>query len=249
MSEIQKYSLETLISIASFCEKRNLVYFLDCGTLLGAVRHSGFIPWDDDIDILMPREDYEAFIEEYGDEGFRLFSYKNDKNYFYQYAKVSNCETLIRESAIPDIDGLGVNVDIFPLDGMPDALIPRRIHQDHLFFLSKLRALTLRLRRKAPRPLKGLFRWRWIIGSIERTARRYPYGSTAFSGNIAATTIRHKEIPSECFASSEKMGFEGHSFSVPSGYGKYLTLLYGDYMKLPPEEKRVTRHSFTAYKI
>lgn len=246
LEEYKNISVDILKSIHQFCEENHLTYFLDCGSLIGCIRHQGIIPWDDDIDLLMPRADYEKFVREYKDDGFTLYHHSKQKNYFYQYAKVSKDGTYINEFAVPDVEGLGVNIDIFVMDGMPNKLMHRRIHQDVLAFFSKYRALMIRLHKAAPQ-VSFLFRWKWVVNLLNALGKRYPVESSQYCGNIIATTIRHKEIPVECFAKVIKKPFEGYEFCIPVGYDEYLHRMYGDYMKLPPEEKRVQKHHFDAY--
>ena len=246
LEEYKVILIDILQSIHSFCEANNLTYFLDCGSLIGCIRHQGIIPWDDDIDLLMPRDDYEKFVNLYKDEGFTLFHYTKQKDYFYQYAKVSKDGTYINEYAVPDVPGLGVNIDIFVMDGMPDKIAARRIHQDILAFLSKYRAFMIRLHKAFPQ-LSFLFRWKWVVKVLNTLGKKYSPTETKYCGNITATTIRHKEIPRECFSSTIKKPFEGDLFCIPIGYDEYLKRMYGDYMKLPPEEKQVQKHHFDAY--
>ncbi len=247
IDEYKKKLLVVLDEIDSFCRDNNIEYFLDSGTLIGAVRHRGYIPWDDDIDLIMAREDYEKFIQNYIMPKSSVISFHNNSAYYYQYAKVSLNNSKVEELKVPEIDGLGINIDVFPMDGMPDTLVLRRIHQDRLMFLSKTRALLLLLKRKAPSYLKPLIKWRWIVKHLDNVARRYSPKCTRYCGNIVATTVRHKEIPGECFAKSIPHEFEGKYYPIPVGYDLYLTLLYGNYMELPPVDRRCTSHTIKAY--
>lgn len=247
---IEEYKEKLLIvldEIDLFCRNHQIEYYLDSGTLIGAIRHNGYIPWDDDIDLIMPREDYEVFIRNYKMPKSSVLSFHNNKSYYYQYAKVSLNNTKVEELSVPEIEGLGINIDIFPMDGMPDMLLFRRIHQDRLMLLSKTRAFALLLKRKAPDFLKPLIAWKWIVIHLDKVAKKYSPKKTRYCGNIVATTLRHKEIPRECFNNTIFHVFEGKSYPIPGGYDLYLTLLYGDYMELPPAEKRCTRHTIKAY--
>ena len=246
ITEYKEICVDILQSLHNFCERNHITYFLDCGTLIGCIRHGGFIPWDDDIDILMPRKDFEKLVSTYDEDGFTLFHYKKQPDFFYQYAKLSKNGTILDEVELPDIEGLGINIDIFVMDGMPDNLVLRRFHQDFLAFMSKYRAFMTRARQALP-PIAFLFRWRWVDYFLDYLGRKYPPDETKYCGNIIATTIRHKEIPRECFEYAIIKPFEGREFKIPVGYHEYLTRMYGDYMKLPPEEKRTSKHHFDAY--
>jgi len=247
LDEYKRLLLVMLKDIDVFCKENNIQYYLDSGTLLGAVRHKGFIPWDDDIDLVMPRNDYEHFILCFDTENCSILSHKTRKDYFYPYAKVNFKNSTVKEVELPEIEGLGVNIDVFPLDGMPDNLILRRIHQDTLMFLNKTRALSVRLKRKVPSFFKPVFRWKCLVALLDHLAKKYDMHKTQYCGNIVATTVRHKEIPIQCFDGTDYLPFEDDSFPVPTGYDAYLTELYGDYMKLPPKEQQVTRHHIEAF--
>ncbi|MBO4432942.1 MAG: LicD family protein, partial [Clostridia bacterium] len=178
-----------------------------------------------------------------------VFSFWTNKDYYYQFAKVVYNGSVVFEPNIPEIKGLGINIDIFPLDGMPDRLIGRRIHQDLLMFLNKLKAANVRLKFKAPSALKFFFRWRLLIRVIDMLGKRFSMDNTNYCGNIIVTTVRHKEIPIECFENTEWLDFENRKYPVPSGYDEYLKRLYGDYMKLPPKEKQIASHNVKAFLV
>lgn len=247
LDEYRKILLIVLEDINHFCQENSIKYYLDSGTLLGAVRHKGFIPWDDDIDLIMPREDYERFIKEYKSDKCTLLSYHNCKDYFYPFAKVNYNHTVVIELIVPHIEGLGVNIDIFPLDGMPNQIVFRRFHQDLLMFLNKLRALIVKVKKISPAFLQFLLRWRWLVKQIDQLGKKYSIENSLFCGNITATTVRHKEIPISVFDKTTIIEFEGKNYPVPIDYDKYLTVLYGNYMKLPPKEKQIVNHKIEAY--
>ena len=248
LEECKSICLEILQSLHNFCENNGITYFLDSGTLIGCIRHEGFIPWDDDIDIIMPRDDYEKFISTYDEDGFTLYHFKKQTDYFYQFAKISKDGTIINEIDLPDIKDLGVNIDIFVMDGMPNNLLLRRFHQDFLLFFQKYRALMTKAGQAIP-SLSFLFRWRWVDYFVNFIASRYSPQMTKYCGNIIATSIRHKEIPTKCFEKSVMMPFEGCNFRVPIGYDEYLTRMYGNYMTLPPKDKRVSNHNYEAFAL
>ena len=247
LDERKKILLEILKDIDAFCKKEKITYYLDSGTLLGAVRHKGFILWDDDIDIAMPRDDYERFRLLFNSEKCIVFSHKTKKDYYYQFVKVKYRRSSIIETDIPQIEGLGVNIDVFPLDGMPDNLILRRIHQDYLMLLNKVRALNVHLNDRAPSVLKFAFRWKWLIRRTDNSGKRFDMSKSKYCGNIVVTNVRHKEIPIKCFAGTEYLDFEDGKYPAPAGYDEYLRMLYGDYMKLPPKEKQVVCHNTRAF--
>ncbi|MFR5682857.1 MAG: phosphorylcholine transferase LicD [Clostridia bacterium] len=121
LEEIKSIQLDILSQVANYCDRNGLRYFLAYGTLLGAVRHKGYIPWDDDIDIMMPRPDYMQFINSFNNEkcALRVGSHYLDKNYPYVIAKVYDTSTLCKENI--DVEySIGINIDVFPIDGLPE---------------------------------------------------------------------------------------------------------------------------------
>ena len=130
LEEIKQVELEILHYIDKVCKENGITYYLDCGTLLGAVRHQGFIPWDDDIDILVPRKDYEKLFGILKDDNcYKMIWYKNSPNYPLPYAKVCDCSTITEEREDQKVKtNYGVFVDIFPLDNYPDSKIVREMY-------------------------------------------------------------------------------------------------------------------------
>ena len=117
ISEIQQIEYELLIQFDEYCHKNRITYFLSNGTLLGAIKYKGFIPWDEDIDVLVPREDYNRLINSFKDnEQLRLFSYERNKNYRFPFAKLCDIHTIKEEYSYENSVNLGLNIDIFPLD-------------------------------------------------------------------------------------------------------------------------------------
>src|SRR5690625_114441 len=119
LEEIKQIQLSILRRVAFFCKQHDIAYFLCGGTLLGAVRHKGFIPWDDDIDIMMPRPSYEKFLKEFKYEHLSLYHYKKTKNYGYPFIKIGEDRTVLRETFIKKNIDMGVFIDVFPIDGFP----------------------------------------------------------------------------------------------------------------------------------
>lgn len=150
------------------------------------------------------------------------------------------------EHGVPPMDSLGINIDIFPLDGMPENKI-RRIHQDCLMLMSKIRTFIVILRNRIPSVGRCFLPYRWTLYILDIMAKKYSYYGSTYVGNILATTVRHKEIPNSFFSGSIYLEFEKNKYPAPKEYKKYLRRLYGDYMKYPPKEKQVSHHHFEAY--
>ncbi|MCR4633457.1 MAG: LicD family protein [Erysipelotrichaceae bacterium] len=253
LDEVRKVSLDILIDIADYCERNDLRYFLSVGTLLGAVRHKGFIPWDDDIDIMMPRPDYERLLKEY-DGRYRLL--KPESGLLY-YAKAYDPDTVKYET---DTDykknkAIGVDIDIFPLDGIVnDEKIVQKLYKRTCFLEALLRLSNQPIfLRKNPvkcinRIIPRIIGSRNLVRLIEKNAKTYDYDKSDY-------VIRMRYSPNGFTGALPKSvyekdygEFEGHRFVIPKGYDAFLTAFFGDYMVLPPEDKRVT-HIFECYRL
>lgn len=257
-AEIKKISYGVLKEVATFCDNNEICYFLVCGTALGAVRHEGFIPWDDDIDIGMPRADYEKFLNLYQSEKTVLREARSDAKYPYPFAKVCDKETCLMEQIAHPSD-LGVYIDIFPLDGMPDNEEACRHHLKMLEWDHRL----LTWKRISPRKKVGIGHKliqlvaktvllpvpvSYLVKRIEKRVQKYPYATSQYVGHLVTKAIWGTDIkPKEIFEHPVKQKFEDSEFWVPGEVDRYLTLEYGDYMKLPPKEKQIAKHDFVSF--
>ena len=257
IDKIKEIELQILDYIDSVCKENKLRYFLAWGTLLGAVRHEGFIPWDDDIDIIMPREDYERLLSIINKSGnkYKALSYKYEQEYYYPFAKVIDSATLVIENGTVKTAKMGIWVDIFPIDALPDDETQRRNIQDKCWMYRQIWGHALAW--KTHSIIRGfayklgcfacyLYGWKHAIKQLEKVAISTKK-TTCYVGELIDCTKKYDTMPADWFGSSVYKLFEGKEYPVPIGYDGYLTLAYGDYMKLPPVEKRVSNHSFTAY--
>ncbi|MBR4297079.1 MAG: LicD family protein [Bacteroidaceae bacterium] len=254
IQELRRLQIDILDVVHRFCLERNITYFLSSGTLLGAVRHGGYIPWDDDIDLYMPRESYDRFIQEFVEVAPHLEVYATGKKgYFYTFAKVVDTRTQLVEDEFPELS-LGVNIDIFPIDGVADAMWLRKFE----FKVKEFLVNWLRIRRKKERESKGFIRDimaiffnKLPISSEKITAiyhkfcSRHPQSKYVCNLSEVGPSIKGC-IPRSCIEESVDILFEGKPYKTMNGYIEYLTATYGDYMKLPPKEKQVP-HDCTAY--
>lgn len=255
LNEIKAISLGILKHFKSFCEENDLQFYLSNGTLLGAIKYKGFIPWDDDIDVLMPREDYDKFLEVYCDsEKYRLFSRERVAKFKFPFAKLCDMTTIKEEDNIDNGVSLGVDIDIFPLDNCTlhicEPGIQKRITANYLgCCLSKFKSTG-----------KRAFYKRWIIRYCQYRGfdhfhqklsqivkKETSFGETHKGCLIWPVYGKREILPAEVFSDTVWVEFEGERFPAPIGYDAYLRSLYGAYEKDPPREKQKTHHDFKAY--
>ncbi len=244
--------------IKKVCEENALTYFLSDGTLLGAIRHKGFIPWDDDIDISMSRPDYEKLIGilERGDESpYKIVCMENNKNYCMPFAKVIDNRTILLERTARSVPGMGVYVDIFPLDGLGDDMEEaKKIVKICSKYRLKLQFAQSKKRKLSPKNmLKDIYckiMWlnrRCIYKRYTKVCRRYTFEKSKYIGFAGAFNGEREILEKDMVSCFLMKPFEDNVYSVPVEFDKYLTQYYGEYMKFPPIEERVSNHSFVAY--
>ena len=253
--ELKSIQLDVLQEFHNFCIAHNLHYSLCAGTLIGAIRHKGYIPWDDDIDVMMPRADYEKFLRDYSSNDYTLYHHRTHKNYYIAYAKLSDNRTYVKEESVFDCD-FGLNIDIFPLDFFPNTIEESQRWSDNLMFLKNLLSIkyikwnTHRslLKNIIVYSLKGLLfpvSTRWIVNRIDILAAKYKDINSGYVGNMTNGYCMKERNP--IATGLIDVEFEGHIFKSINNYDIYLKGLFGDYMQLPPVEARVSHHGFTAY--
>jgi lipopolysaccharide cholinephosphotransferase len=267
LKDIQKVSLEILKDIHHFCVKNDIKYTLQGGTLLGAVRHKGFIPWDDDVDIAMPRPDYDRFMHTYQSKrGYKLFSrelLEFKDSVYIAYSRVCDMEKTFVDyrNMIWTNCSTGVWIDIFPLDGVEDDLDKRKKHFEKMyFFWNKGRRLRLTKRPFAMnKTWKKKFSWLYnqivssfttfkVIDSHIALCRSVKYGDSNTFAQISFMSYGMKECHSvSVMKELVLVPFEGNYFCSMAGYDEALREKYGDYMQLPPVEKRINRHGGKYY--
>lgn len=254
--ELKKIQLEILDEVDNFCAENNIKFWLDSGTLLGAIRHNGYIPWDDDIDIGMLREDFERFISLFNKTGgkYKVICNELDGECVYPYAKILDTDTVLYEPDIKNGVKLSVNIDLFVYDVTPggDETEKQYDRRDKYSFLNSVQYNLYPSKtwyKKVPKVAlcvvlqlfpKGLF-----ANKVVRNSKQYVGEELNYVGNF--TSVSRVVCEKSVFDSTISWDFEGKKYPVPEGYDKWLTSFYGDYMQLPPVEKRVTHHQFKAY--
>lgn len=240
---------DILREFVGVCNKLNLRYYLLGGTLLGAVRHQGFIPWDDDIDVGMPREDYEKFIslgQAYLPNNYFIQTFMTDPGYPANFAKIRNNNTTFVETSLGGCDiNHGVYIDIFPLDYYPEErafayeveklLLTLRIST--VFAKTKMKMKTRIVRLIScvlyPSHKKALIRRETMFKTVPKSG---------LIANNCGAWGKKEIVPADWYGEGVPVMFEGMQLMAPVEYDKWLTQVYGDYMQLPPVEKRVGHH-------
>ena len=247
--------------IKRLCDKHNIKYFIIAGTLLGAIRHGGFIPWDDDMDVGMLREDYEKFLKvaktELG-EDFFLQTPETDKNYGLPFAKILLNGTRLVEATAGSNAKKGIFVDVFPFDVAPENEADRENHNKKTYFYKRLLLAKLNynvcakndyVKRAVYFVLKimsAFYSHDKLVNKLESEITRYNNSKTEDIVNIGGAYGYKKEtIKADWVRDTVEIPFEDMTISAPVDYIKYLETFYGDYMTPPPEDKRYNRHSIT----
>lgn len=251
--------LEIMDEIHDFCVSSNIPYYLVGGTLLGAVRHHGFIPWDDDMDIGLLRKDYEYLLQNFESKSgnVEILHYKNMRHYIWPSAKAIHKKTALIELGYKKSE-IGVYIDVFPFDYIDvdsyeeaKTIVKRANKWKNLLTLKYLR--LDRKRNMAKNILVMLGKALYIIPDSFLIKKINSYGKQNYTGSekyvcnfTGAWGLREIAKASD-FKETVPGQFEGREYTLPEGYDDYLHTVYGDYMTLPPVEKRLSHHSNKAF--
>ncbi|WP_238652135.1 LicD family protein [Paenibacillus piscarius] len=261
IQEIRDIQINILNVFAEYCEKSKLNYFLCGGTLIGAVRHKGYIPWDDDIDVAMLRGDYEKLIESFNgfNSLYKLYNSNEMGKFPFPFSKISYEASLLKENTDEkNTYNIGINIDVFPIDTIPeDGKLQKKILGKISFQRKILNAKLIKHNRN--RSIikssilsvgKLVFSFKSIPNVVKKindlAISNYSFNSNKL-GIIVWGYGESEIVSNEVFESIVKKEFEGNYYNVPAGYHKWLSSIYGDYMKFPPLEKQVTHHDFKAF--
>lgn len=255
---LQQVDLEITNEIVKICTKHNIEYFITSGTMLGAIRHRGFIPWDDDIDIGMMRDQYEKFLsvaEKELPQNLKLVTFMNSPEYHYYISRVVDTDTLIEEERMADGEKeTHVSVDVYAIDGSPNSVILRKIYYFKVMYHRAL--MSLCYKNSIDRKRKRGFLEKILLYIMERIPvekMTTPYKQkckidkllksndvykSKYIGDLMGAYRTKEMMPAEYFGKGAMYTFENTVFRGPEKYHEYLTHMYGDYMELPPEPSR-----------
>ena len=260
--KVQELTLYTLNTFITFCEKNGLRYYLTGGALIGVIRHKGFIPWDDDIDIGLPRKDFDRFHELIKTEmpdGFGICNRYTDPEWHFAMSQFVDRESEIIIHLAEKPRKAHIWIDVFPLDGLPDNKIHRWLRVKNILFhryLVQIANISTqvdanRKRSKVERiilaickviPLGKLINTDKTIDKLENILRRSDFDKSSWCGNMLGRYREREVVKREWFGEPIKGIFESQEVNIPEYSDPILKSLYGDYMKLPPEEDRIAHN-------
>lgn len=261
MSETQVLMLDMMKWFHRFCQKKGITYYIIGGTMLGAVRHHGFIPWDDDIDVGIPRDDYEILLSNKdalfeGEERYCLESPRDGNlDFEYPYAKIYDTETTLIENCRAKTKR-GIYIDVFPLDGIGDS--KEEAYKNYNYVLKRINFLMTRTC-----SLRGSRSWiknlaiimsqmipstflnnQKLLKEIDDICRRKSFVKSVYIGNLVGNWGMKEIMPKKYLGIPTLYPFEDTEVYGPEESDNYLTCVYGDWRKLPPIEKQKSHHDY-----
>ncbi len=252
LTQLKTVELDLFRRFIDVCERMDLRYYVIGGTLLGAVRHRGFIPWDDDVDVGMPREDYDRFVTEgrkYLEEPYFIQTVQTDPQWPLSFAKLRNSRTTFVEKSLASLRiNHGVGIDVFPLDPYPEKRSAQRwfdlrhellkIRISCVFTAPEKKSRKLRLAQQCTKVLIPK-----LASAVRRRERLLrSVSESSLLANHSGAWGKREIMPADWYGRGTALTFEGLRVNAPEQYRKWLTQVYGDYMELPPEEKRRPHH-------
>ena len=260
IEEAKKIELDILDFIDSFCKEHGINYCINYGTLIGAIRHKGFIPWDDDIDLSMTRENYERFIQLFSEKQsrYQMLSLETDDQYFNNFIKIVDPTTKIIDTRNTKTYDSGVFIDIFPMDTFNDTkvvdicyklesfkLLSFSKHKNIVYGDSKLKDLIRTLFWLLLRPVSP----RFFANQIEKQIQKYRVKDGKYIAFIPSKAKEKEIFPRDMFDELIETPFEHLVLPAPKRFDVVLKQFYDDYMTVPPKEKQIYSHEFEAYKL
>lgn len=265
LRQLQLYELNLLKTFADICEKNNLRYYMIGGTMLGAVRHKGFIPWDDDIDIGMPREDYIRFLEiaqKSLPHQYKILNYKKDKDYLRYFSRLVDTRVKIYNDSNTDTLIENAWMDIFPLDGTSNIGFVRNLQflilcvNRVMYHFSCFEQMVNLMRPGRPKYQQLIIKFgmkfkvgrrrdsKAILDKIDRKLQRYSFDKSDYVMNFFGAYVKKEVLPREWFGEAKKYQFEDAMLNGPAEYDIYLRQFYGEY-QIPPSDEHKDKHTIT----
>lgn len=250
LEERKKIQLEMLLEIDQFCREHDIKYMLAFGTLLGAIRHKGYIPWDDDVDISMPYEDMLRFQKEFKSEKLTYIDATNNKYFFYAFARIAYNPTYCKCGLI--CNSYGVNIDLYPTIQVSQDKEVNQAIVNTLVSQYKFRNYIAKWRSRAIRylPIPNLPFVQYIARRYNKKMVELFHQPNGGNFHCIAGPLPDFDVHTFNFNPFDDLieaDFEGCKFMVPAKYHQYLTHRYGDYMQLPPEDQRYPYHGGVYY--
>ena len=258
IEDARDLQVQMLHYIDHVCTQNDIEYYLFGGTMLGAIRHKGFIPWDDDIDIAVKREDYQRLLDklEKGSEIYETMYFEKNSDYYYLIGKLVDKRTSIIEKNYKTIDALGIYIDIFPLDYLPENKIEKKKIVDKVFFYRSIlyysvftkdqfrRAST---RRKFCCILSKIYGTNRAIRKADWWCKCIKQPQAKYIIDLVGMPRKDILVDKSVFDESIRVPFEDGEYPVPVNFDRYLSASYKNYMELPPEKDRVLKHELKAF--
>ena len=258
LKKLQSVELAMLKEVVRICDKYALTYYLSAGTFLGAVRHEGFIPWDDDADVRMPRPDYEKLLQilpEELSEPYLIKHFSLDSSVHRYFLRINDPRVKLKRNHSKQGELSNAWLDIFPLDGMPENRLHNKLRQfrllyrrmwlqisvfDEIITIKKKRSwyenMIIKIVEKTP--LQNYVSYEKMWEKLDKALKAYPIGKAKYYVNFMGMYKFKDMIPKEVYGNGAKYRFEDGYYNGPQDYDTFLKQLYGDYMKLPPVETR-----------
>ena len=259
LEKLKKVGLDILKEFIRVCDLMDLKYYLAYGTLIGAVRHEGYIPWDDDVDVYMPRPDYEIFMKDgkkYLKDNYFVQNNDTDPEYLLRFAKLRDSNTTLIEEEYKNYTiNHGIFIDIFPLkkkkkgkDFILDMRVKPKVFEEsdsENKFKDGFAAFNMKIIQKIGPILNKKINLEKTMNSYEERAKKFSYKNSDYVAEMVGS-IYLVPMKKEVFGEGKLMKFEDIYARVPDDYDTCLRLLYGDYKKLPPKDQREPHHNFVA---
>lgn len=260
--KVQKLTISLLEKFMEICEENRLRYYFTGGALIGVLRHKGFIPWDDDIDVGMPRKDYDKFLEILEinmPEGYGICNRFTDSSWHFAMSQFIDNESEIEINLAEQSRKAHIWIDVFPLDGLPSNKIHRWLKVKHILvyrYLVQIAHIKTQVDSHRNRPvfeklvldvlkvipIGKLINTNKNLDKLEKLLRKTDFDESEYAGNMLGRYREREVVPKKYFGKPQKGIFEGLEVNIPERSHELQTTLYGNYMKLPPEKERVAHN-------